>query len=254
MPYGTGAGVPGYQAPPPVAVGSAPIAAPAPAASAPAHQFSMNVGGFKIPFKVGGGVSKFKIIGSIVVVIALAIGGVILKSKFGTTAKGNLSYASLGVDAKKPDADKLITSLENPAKRWKRDAIWWSANFQAVDAEGRVDVSKGASVEYISEGGVQSHAKSVRKDSVKKYSAGSAGVSHNQIWGASEPWTGVEKHPAPTCKIKDVMAIVGPTLPKGKTVRVTFDPKFADFYAWRVMSDDPKIDTLYAFSDCSIIK
>ena len=40
----------------------------------------------------------------------------------------------------------------------------------------------------------------------------------------------------------------------GKTVRVTFDPKFADYYAWRVLSDNPKIDTLYAFSDCSEIK
>ena len=132
--------------------------------------------------------------------------------------------------------------------------MWWSANFQAVDAQGRVDVAKGAEVVYISEGAVQSAARSVRKDSIKKFGAGSAGVSHAKLWGATEPWKGVERHPTPVCKLKDVMAIVGRTLPAGKTVRVTFDPRFADFYAWRVMSDNPKIDALYAFSDCALIK
>ena len=35
---------------------------------------------------------------------------------------------------------------------------------------------------------------------------------------------------------------------------LTFDPKFADYYAWRVMSDEPKIDALYGFEDCALIK
>ncbi|NVB82510.1 MAG: hypothetical protein HOV81_29290 [Kofleriaceae bacterium] len=193
-------------------------------------------------------------IGGIVLAIVLGIGGMIVKSKLGYTKKGNLSYASLGVDAKHPDGDVLIAKLEQPAKKWKRDAIWWSANFQAVDAQGRVDVSKGAEVVYISETAVQSAARSVRKDSIKKFSAGVAGVAHDKLWGATEPWKGIEQHPTPVCKLKDVMAIVGRDLAPGKTVRVTFDPRFADFYAWRVMSDEPKLDALYAFSDCSLIK
>lgn len=246
QPFAYGTGAPVYQAPP--------AAAAPPVAPVAAQSFSVNVGGIKIPFKVGGGVSRVKIFGTLALVIALAIGGVIVKMKLGTTAKGNLSYASLGVDAKKPDGDKLIAALAAPAKKWKRDAIWWSANFQAVDAEGRVDVSKGAEIVYISEGAVQSHAKSVRKDSIKKFGAGMAGVSHKQLWGATDPWEGIERHPVAQCTIKDVMALVGPTLPAGKTVRVTFDPRFADFYAWRVMSDELKLDTLYAFSDCAVIK
>ncbi len=242
-------------APAPMPAAAPGAAPPAAAPASPAAQFSVNVGGIKIPFKLGGGgMSKFKIIGSVVLVIALSIAGVIIKMKMGGTAKGNLSYASLGVDSKKPDGDKLIAALATPAKKWKKDAMWWSANFQAVDAEGRVDVSKGAEVVYISENGVQSNAKSVRKDSIKKYGAGSAGVKHRDLWGATDAWEGVEQHPAPQCTIKDVMAIVGKQLPAGKTVRVTFDPKFADYYAWRVLSDNPKIDALYAFSDCSVIK
>ena len=283
MPYGTGAGAAPYgqqaapygqqaanpyagqqqfagaypgSAPAPMPAAAPAAATPAAAPASPAAQFSVNVGGIKIPFKLGGGggMSKFKIIGSVVLVIALSIAGVIIKMKMGGTAKGNLSYASLGVDSKKPDGDKLIAALATPAKKWKKDAMWWSANFQAVDAEGRVDVSKGAEVVYISENGVQSNAKSVRKDSIKKYGAGSAGVKHRDLWGATDAWEGVEQHPAPQCTIKDVMAIVGKQLPAGKTVRVTFDPKFADYYAWRVLSDNPKMDTLYAFSDCSVIK
>ena len=262
--FGANAGAGGYQAPAPAYQGApAPMPQPAPAAAAPpvapsvGHNFAVNVGGFKIPLKLGGGaggVSKAKVFGAIGLAIALAIGGVFVKMKLGTTVKGNLSYASLGVDAKKPDADTLIANLGKPATRWKRDAMWWSANFQAVDADGKVDVAKGAEVVYISESAVQSHAKSVRKDSIKKYRAGMAGVSHKDLWGATEPWQGIERHPVPKCTIKDVMALVGKDLPKGKTVRVTFDPKFAEFYAWRVMSDELKIDTLYAFEDCAIIK
>jgi ribosomal protein S27E len=259
--YGAPAASPAYGGYQPPAVGGyqAPAAAAPPAAvkSGPAANFAVNVGGFKIPFKVGGGgggLSKFKIIGSVILVIAVSIAGVIFKMKFGSTAKGNLSYASLGVDRKHPDADELISALASPAKKWKRDAIWWSANFQAVNADGKIDISKGAEVVYISENGVQSSAKSVRKDSIKKYSAGGAGVSHRKMWGATKPWDGIEKHPTPTCAIKDVMALVGKTLPAGKTVRITFDPTFADYYAWHVISSDPKIDTQYAFSDCSVIQ
>ncbi len=250
-------GAPAYQGGAPAPMPAATSAAPPVAPAAGGHNFAVNVGGFKIPFKLGsggGGVSKFKIIGGVVVVIALAIGGVIFKMKFGSTAKGNISYASLGVDRNKPDADALIAALATPATKWKRDAIWWSANFQAVDAEGRVDVSKGAEVMYISENGVQSASKVVRRDTIKKYNPGAAGVSHKQRWDATNQWEGVGTHAEAKCKVKDVMAIVGKTLPKGKTVRVTFDPKFAQFYAWRVMSSDPKIDTLYAFEDCSIIE
>ncbi len=220
--------------------------------------FQLNVGGVKLPFNVmgaGGGVSKFKIIGGVVLAIALAIGGVIFKMKFGTTAKGNLSYASIGLDRTKGDPDKMITAVGAAARKWKKDAIWWSVNLQQVKADGTVDYSKGAQVEYISPNGVQSHAKSVRKDSIKKFGFGPAGVNHKAMWGASEPWSDVEGPPQPTCGIKDVVKILnGQGLTGNKTVRITFDPKFADFYAWHVIGEDPKIDAHFSFQDCTPIK
>jgi hypothetical protein len=215
-------------------------------------------GGFKLPFSIagkGGGISYFKIIGGVVLVIALGIGGLIFKMKF-VTPKGMISYASAGLEKGKPDADKAITQLAGFAKKWKKDAIFWSANYQAVRADGTVDASKGAEVVFTSPGNSASYAKSQRNDSVKKYALGASGINGKGKWGWNDPIKDMEAHPTPKCQIKDVMALLVKEgkLPQGKTVRVTFDPKFADFYAWHVLNEELSINTNYAWEDCSIIK
>lgn len=215
-------------------------------------------GGFKLPFKLtgaSGGLSYFKIIGGIVLVIALGIGGLIFKMKF-VTPKGMISYSAVSLEKGKPDADKAITQLAGVARKWKKDAIFWSANFQAVRADGTVDVSKGAEVVYTSPGNSASYAKSQRNDSLKKYGFTAKGITNKGTWGWNDPIKDLEAHPVPKCLIKDVIALLvkDGTLKQGKTVRVTFDPKFADFYAWHVLSDDPAINANYSWDDCSLIK
>jgi hypothetical protein len=80
-------------------------------------------------------------------------------------------------------------------------------------------------------------------------------VNHKARWGFTNVVEGLEAVPAPTCKIKDVMALLAKQGVTGnKTVRVTFDPQFADFLAWHVIGEDPKINAHYAWSDCSIIE
>src|SRR5688572_4933168 len=138
--------------------------------------------GMKMPVNLGGAGAKFKIIGGVVLAIVLAVGGFILKSKF-TTPKGMLSYGALGLTKGKPDADAAYLAVAKPATKWKKDAIFWSVNFQAVRADGTVDVSKGAQVVYVSPNAAGSHAKSVRSDSMKKYSFSSSGISHKDRWG-----------------------------------------------------------------------
>lgn len=228
-------------------------AAPAHAAGAGKVHIPLPLG-LKLPISMGGGMG-FKIIGGVVLAIALAVGGFILKSKF-TTPKGMLSYSSLGLAKGKPDADAMYTSVAKPASKWKKDAMFWSLNYQAVRADGTVDVSKGAEVVYVSPSASGSHAKSVRNDSIKKYGFSSAGVNHKNKWGFTDVVEGIEAHPEPKCKVKDVVALLAKDggLTGGKTVRITFDPKFADYYAWRVIGSDPKIDALYSWEDCSIIK
>jgi len=225
--------------------------APAPAQ----HQVKVQLPyGIKIPIKLGGAGSQAKIIGVVVLGIVIAVAGVFIKMKLGNkTAKGNLSYSSLGIDAKKADPDRMLTAVSGAATTWRKDAAWWSINLQKVKADGTVDVTEGgAQVVYISVGGVQSLAKSTREDSIKKFNFGPAGVDHKQLWGATDPWEGVVAPPLPTCGIKDVVKILnGRGLTGNKTVRITFDPQFADDLAWHVLGEDPKLDAYYSMADCA---
>ena len=258
---GAAPGMPGMGTPPGMQVGAGqanPWSSPPVSTQATPQKMGIPLpGGFKLPFNItgkGGGISYFKIIGGVLLVIALGVGGLIFKMKY-VTPKGMMSYASLSLEKGKPDADKMITQLAGIAKKWKKDAIFWSSNFQAVRSDGTVDVSKGAEVVYTSPSASGSYAKSQRSDSVKKYSFNPSGVNGKGKWGWNDPIKDMEAHPTPKCGIKDVVALLvkdgfGP----GKTVRITFDPKFADYYAWRVIGEDPKIDALYAWEDCSLIK
>lgn len=242
MPYGTPQ--PGFGAPP---AGAQPQGHAGPQVSVPLPF------GLKVPVNLGGGGAKLKIIGGVVLAIVLAVGGVIVKSKM--TPKGMLSYGTLGLDKGKPDADKMYTAVAASAKKWRKDAVFWSLNYQAVRADGTVDVSKGAEVVYTSPSASASHAKKVRSDSIKKFGFNTSGVSWKSKWGWNDPLEDLEAHPEPKCTIKDVVALLGKQgLTGSKTVRITFDPKFADYYAWRVIGSDPKMDALFSWDDCSPIK
>lgn len=232
-----------------------------PAAQQPAqHQVKIQLPyGIKIPIKLGGKGLHFKILAVVVLGIVLAVVGVIVKSKLkGNTAKGNLSYSSLGIDPKKAKPDEMIAALEKPARKWRKDAVWWAINLQAVKADGTVDVNNGgAQVTYISLGDVQSSSKSKRNDSIKKYGFGPSGVDGTKLWGATDPWEGVVA-PQIGCGIDGVVKQLGERgLTGNKTVRITFDPQFAgavDVDAWHVIGEDPKIDAYYSMQDCSLVK
>jgi hypothetical protein len=243
----------------------APMAAPMPAASAapaaqaqPAqqqHKVHVNIGGIKIPFKIKGGAGmQFKIIGFVIFAIIASVAAFVIKSKFkgDTTAKGNLSYKSLGLNSKAAPVDDLVDAVERAATRWRRDAVWWSMNLQTVKADGTVDTNKaGIEVVYISPSGVSDSVKSRRDDSIKKFNFGPSGVSHDQLWGATEPWTDVYPMPTPKCGVKELMeqqlskrGITGDT-----TVRISIDPD--DYGAWHVWGD---INAYFSPEDCSELK
>jgi hypothetical protein len=224
---------------------------------------TVNVGGIKIPFKLGGRRRRcraFKIFGSAWRWrSSLVDRRRVREDEAGHHRQGQPVVREPGRrQAKKPDGDKLIAALATPAEKWKKDAIWWSANFQAVDAEGRVDVVEGR------RGGLHLREPACSRTPKSQPQGLGQEVQRRRrpacrtsgpVGRDSEPWDRASRSTRRRqCTLKDVMAMVGKQLPAGKTVRVTFDPKFADFYAWRVLSDDPKLDTLYAFSDCSEIK
>jgi hypothetical protein len=173
------------------------------------------------------------------------------KSKF-IAGKGKATYSSLGVDSDKADGDKMITSVRGLAKKWKSDAIWWSVNYQAVHADGTVDVSKGAEVEYISPSKVTSASKKLRQDGIKKFRFGPNQVDYSAQWDALNQWT-VDTPEAPSCSIKDLTKqLAGRGLTGSKTVRIAFDPQF-DWGAeqtWHVTGTDPKIDARFSMESC----
>ncbi len=234
--------------------------APAPVAVAPTPAVSPNVVKIELPYGIKLPVNiarfgKFGILGVVLVVILGSVGFAIwkMKKKGNATAKGNLSYSSLGLDMKNADPDAMITAVAAQATKWRKDAVWWSINLQAVNADGTVDLSNGgAQVEYISVAGVQDENDKAREDSVKEFVFGPSGVDYSRIVGATEPWTGVTAGPTVgACQIKDVIKLLA--LPAGKTVRVTFDPQFASHEAWHVLGEDPKLDAHYAMADCAVI-
>jgi ribosomal protein L37E len=215
--------------------------------------------GIKIPIKMpGGGAGKVKMIGSVVGVGVLAVVGSIVGIKMkGTKAKkGMLSYSAISMDAKKIDADKMIGAVESTAKTWKKDAAFWSINLQAVHADGTVDASGGgAQVEYVSPSGVTNPSKKLREDSIKKFSFGPSGVDYSDIWGASDKWELDGTPPTPHCGIKNVTKqLASKGLTGDKTVRITFDPQFADSWSWHVLGEDPKIDAYFSMEDCSPVE
>jgi hypothetical protein len=198
--------------------------------------------------------------------IALAIAGSFawsaFKKKAGLdTAKGHLAYKALGIDMKHGDPDRMIAALAAPARQWASDAVWWSLNLGAVGPDGTMDLSNGgATITYVSPSRVAEYAPSRRKDSVKDFVFGPAGVDYTRITGARERWQNIHPPQQPGCTIKQLAAVLAKDygLVAGKTVHVSFDPQFSSMLGpedgWHVIGEDPKITATFAMRDCSVFK
>ncbi len=131
-------------------------------------------GGFPVGRAIAG-------VGGAILIGVLSIGGWYVKSYFfGGGGKGKIGYGQLGIDKSKADGDKMISSVSGLAKKWKKDAVWWSVNYQAVRGDGTVVLDKGAQVEYISPSKVQSASKKLREDSIKKFQFSTVGVNFSK--------------------------------------------------------------------------
>jgi hypothetical protein len=227
-------------------------AAPPPPA-APEAKSSIKIGGFDVPIGAGTARSSKKMIAIGLLAAAVAVGGWFLKDKF-LPKKGVVRYASLNVDSSKPLADDLYKALAKDAKKWKSDATFWSLNFHAVRMDGTVDISKPALVEYVSPSNSASSLKKTRASSLRKYNAGSNGMTA-KAWGWNKPVNDIEPHRIPACTIKQLMAKVSAEgIVKTPTVRVTFDPTFADFYAWTLYIEGAPKPLSFSWENCEPIK
>jgi len=220
----------------------------------------------RMPFQAGaGGSPKAKIFGAVgMAIVLLVAGGVWTMFKtdmFGAGGRGNIGYLQLAIDPKKPDGDAMMQSVAGLATRWKRDAVWWGVNYLAVHPDGTVDLEKGATVTYASLSSARSYAKSVNRDSLKEFSFGPTGVNFSRMTGVLNPkqWQNAEPPNQPRCTIKQLTQLLqAKGLTGSKTVRITYDQQFAFAGpaepSWRVMGEDPKIDSYFSMATCAQTK
>lgn len=223
--------------------------------------------GFQAAASMGTGFPVGKLVGIIAGALVIGIGSVgfamVKTSLFGSGGKGHIGYSQLSIDPKKADPDAMISAVHGLATKWKSDAVWLGVNYQYVNADGTMDLSKGgATVEYLSPGAAKNLAKSVYQDSVKRFDFSGTDVNYSATRGVVDPksWADFKALPTPGCSIKQLVQTLVKTkgLTPGKTVRVTYDIQFQQFApnepSWRVMSDDPKIDNYFSMSNCSQTK
>ncbi len=208
---------------------------------------TIKVGGISIPVS---GTSRVKIIGGVVLAVVLAVGGWYVKDKF-FPKKGTVSYSSLGVGSK-PQADDLYKALAKDAKKWKGDSTFWSLNMFAVHPDGTVDTSQPINIAYVSPSSSASAAKKTRSNSLRKYASAPKGMKIS-AWGWNSPVPDIEAHPVPACSIKQLVGKLAAEKVISGPVRVFFEPKFADFYAWTVFFPDGK-SRHYSWENCEPIK
>jgi hypothetical protein len=243
------------------AAGGAP-GAPPPGAAQPGGGMG-GMPGMRVPQMGAGGSPKAKIFGAVAVALLLALGGgaygFLKTGMFGAGGRGNIGYMQLGVDPKKADGDLMMTSVAGLATKWKRDAVWWGVNYQAVHADGTVDLEKGATVTYASLSAAASPAKSINKDSLKEFSFGPTGVNFSRMTGVLDykQWTNAEAPAPPGCSIKQLAKqLQAKGLTGGKTVRITYDHMFGGpaEASWRVIGEDPAINGYFSQATCAPTK
>jgi hypothetical protein len=236
----------------------------APGAPGPQAGFPMpGAGPVNFPQAGAGGSPRAKLLGIVALAVLGAIGaGVWSMFKtdlFGGGGRGQIGLVMLGIDPKKPDGDLMMTSVAGQATRWKRDAVWWGVNYQAVHADGTVDLEKGAQVTYASLSSAKSYAKSINKDSLKEFSFGENGVNFSRMTGVLDPkqWQNAQPPALPRCSLKQLtQSLQSRGLTGSKTVRITYDQQFpgpAD-PSWRVIGEDPKIDSYFSMATCAQTK
>jgi hypothetical protein len=219
----------------------------------------------RMPFPQAGagGSPKAKIFGAVAVAVVLTIGGVgwnmLKRSVFGAGGRGNIGYGALAIDPKKPDGDAMMLSVAGLAAKWKRDAVWWGVNYQAVHTDGTVDLERGATVTYASLTSAKSYAKSINQDSLKEFAFGPSGVNFSRMTGVrdAKQWQDAEAPVLPRCSIKQLAQLLqAKGLTGSKTVRITYDQQFGGPAqpSWRVIGDDPKMDAYFSMATCAPTK
>lgn len=204
------------------------------------------------------------IVGSALLIGAIAIGGYYVKTRFfGPGGKDSAGYTAMGIDEKKAEPRDLLRAATDVAHaKWHYRSEWWGAKFRGVRADGTIDLttSDGSAVlTFVKPMEITFRDKKMREDSVRRFTFVPKGLKFDkpEMFLKHIP-KDFDRPKPPTCDVGDLVRGLG--LSGSETVRVTFDPldaagKERDVpRAWRVMNDSQSVDAYYDLYSCELIE
>jgi hypothetical protein len=222
----------------------------------------------------GGGLGRFMGMG-FGVLMAVVIGGVVLAQNVfgieipiigrfiggrggGGSAKRELD--KIGVEYEAANPNDIIKGLKKRAKRWRKEAEFYSVSINGLKSDGTLDFSTGKAtmvVEFFSPKLVGSTSKSNRKKSIRKYVINKYKVTE-QVWGVKKRYPDVPGTPIPECQLTEVGELLEERGMKGKkTASVSLDPGFAfatDGLSFNINVTSPKLHLFVNIDSCEVIK
>ncbi len=221
-----------------------------------------------------GGLSRFMGMG-FGVLVALVVGGVVLaQNVFGIEipiigrfvgggsgkAKAKRELDRMGVEYDAANPNDIIEGMAKRAKKWRKEAEFYSVSINGLKSDGTIDFSKDNStmvVEFFSPKLVGSTSKSSREKGIRKYIINKYNVDE-QIWGVKKRYTDVPGTPIPECELSEVGKLLKERGMKGKkTASVSLDPGFAfatDGLSFNINVSSPKLHLYVDIDSCEVIK
>lgn len=199
------------------------------------------------------------------VVLALVVGFAKFAARGGGSGFQSCGRNSLGhydITAGAADPAKMYDAAQQIARRWQSDAVLHSIIVHGLKADGTIDLSANSNAvtyEFFSPRRVSSYLERERRDSIKKITFTSSGITHATIWGVRERVQNPVSLPNPMCTLSQLgrtLAAQGVTGPNGLQVNYSItDSNFVNgALAWHVLSSSPAYNRWYDAGTCTPIR
>ncbi len=203
---------------------------------------------------IGGGALAQGVFGIEIPIIGRYIGG------SGGSGNAKRALDKIGVDYEAANPNDIIKGMRKRAKKWRKEAEFYSVSINGLKSDGTIDFSKDNStmvVEFFSPKLVGSTSKSKREKSIRKFVINKYKVAE-QVWGVKKRYPDVPGTPIPECQLEEVGKLLKERGMKGKkTATVSLDPGFAfatDGLSFNINVTSPKLHLFVDIDSCEVIK
>jgi hypothetical protein len=169
-------------------------------------------------------------------------------------------FEAMGLSFTKADPNALIAKLEGRAKRWRKDARFYSLHINGMSGDGTIDFSTkkpNMTVEFFSPSLISSKSPASYKKGIRKFMINAYKIDE-QVWGVKKPHDDVPGTPIPKCAMtKLVSTLKGEGVTPSSEVMVSLDPGFAfatKGLSLNVQTKQPKLHVYADIHSCEVIK